>query len=916
MRKQTTFARNVESTGTAGSLTPQNGNSRITRSQHVPTPKMSTRKKALFCGGGQEINKTFLNQQEESDLGPMSPLKFSNSPKRTSTKALNITSFRNILGNVSPESDRSLSPDYERRFSHSERYEILSSYGKENNMSDEETRHSFPKEISCVRKAAENALLDETNSNSLSQLMNSDLNIVDKKSQIHKTPGLTEANSLNKEPKITFRKFSMLDNHSTPSESKNRKVPLGDMTNDCKARTSLTFNDLRPISTKSFYSSSGQDVSTKSQTVRSIQSLRPAVNVKTPAKRASSGHRRRPSAKPRGNSIRLGSFNRGVFHKIKKPVSKKANNSLKKLSTSQVLESTSSMLNSSVEKTVKKGSKSTPTSPLTKNKQPQQDPKIAQQMARIKRILQNMKNPIEQARPLSLSKSMTDLADCSLYSDERNECARSEKYADEEEDDSLDGRDDNDDAKSESGTTTGGGKFFKANSCQRIKREYKIFNNVSATVRKGGKISLNRGKERKRRFPSMFDEDFDFETEQLEVDDIISKLNQPPVNDSQVGSVPNPPPPANCSTSQAPEKMVEIEIVDAVNSEVSNDEPIPMQSNVIYVDAISPFNTASEESSSTGTEAPVCNTISAYHESPMTQIRTMTSELAITKAVNVSEQFQEAQPSQHNQQDNLFPIFHKDHQRTVQIRESTIEPSLGLFDPTRRRRKHAHNWRPIGANQYQIDAGQKEYGAQQCSGCGLIYSVHEPEEELIHENYHNSQHVLKFPGWTNEPVIARVPEWDVSGRILAVTIAESKQRLQKIFEVLSVVDRELGYIEPCSLMMGSVVYLAVARSTVLGVCVAQPVQQANRLLTIEGIEGSIDCCTMETYPTKCGISRIWVSPNFRCHGIARTILTVLKSHFIFGYPLSYDEIAFSAPTEAGKRLAESVTGRKDFLIYM
>ncbi|XP_053684757.1 N-acetyltransferase eco [Sabethes cyaneus] len=911
MRKQ---VRNVgDALGTIGSVTPQNENSRITRSKHVPTPKMSSRKKALFGGENQKVNRNLLDPEEDSDLGPMSPLKFSNSPKRTLVKALNVTSFRNILGNASPESDRSLSPDYERRFSHSDRYEILSSAcDKENNMSDDETRHSFPKEMSRVRSPSKNALLDETNSNSLSQLMNSDLNIVDKRTPILKTPGVTEAN---KESKLTFRKCSVINNHSTPSESKDHKMPLGDTTNECKARTSLTFGDLRPISTKSFYSSSIENVpQPKPQPSRWSQPLNSSSNGKTPAKRAPSSHRKRPNTKNRGNSIRLGNFNRGVFHKIKKPVAKKSKNSLKKLSTSQLLESTSTILDNSVEKSVKSASKSTPTSPLMQPKQPQQDAKLVEQMARIKKILQNIKNPIEQARPLSLSKSMMDLTCCTLYSDERNECSRSEKYAnDDADEDGAYESDENEDAKSEGGTRCGG-KFFKANSSKRIKREYKIVNNMSATVQKGGKISLNQRKQRKRRFQSIFDEEFDFETEQLEVDDIISKLNQSQINHNQDRSVKKPLTIEAENTSQVSGKLVQIEIVDAANNELSDDEPIPLQSNVIFVNTTSPFNTASEESSSSITEAPMHDANLTYQESPMNQVENMDSELTIIKTVN--DQFRGTEPPQSREQEKLFPIFYKDHQRTVDGRESSAHPRFGLFDPYRRRRRNVQNWRPIGSNQYQIDAGQKQYGAQQCAECGLVYSVHEPEEELIHENYHNSQQVLKFTGWTNEPVVARVPEWDVTGRILAITIAENKQRLQKIMEVLSVVDRELGYVEPCSLVLGSVVYLAVARSMVLGVCVAQPLQQANRLLTIDGIDGSIDCCTLETYPVKCGVSRIWVTPNFRCHGIARTMLTVLRSHFIFGYPLSFDEIAFSAPTEAGKRLAENITGRKDFLIYM
>ncbi|XP_058459609.1 N-acetyltransferase eco [Malaya genurostris] len=883
MRKQVTFDQNKGNSlkGTVSVTTPQNETVRITRSKYVPTPKMTGRKKALFYSGEQTPRGRSKSLEEDSDLGPMSPLKFSNSPKKPSAKALNITTFRNILGNASPESDRSLSPDYERRFSHSERYEILPvSYGKENLMSDEETRLSFPSGTPRVRTPAQSALLDETNSNSLSILMSSDLNIAEKRPHLLKTPGLSEAN-FQKEPKITFRKFSLHENTLTPSTKPETRT-LGEPS-ESKARTSLSFNDLRPISTKSFYSSANVQLAAHRHVPRTNQSLPCKMNAKIPRQRSSSYQQKR--AKTRSSSVRLGSFNKGVFHKIKKPTIKKS--SIKKMSTSQVIESTSSMLKVSLENTGE--SKSAPSTP--------QESKLFHQLDRIRHISKDKKKSVEQVR--QLSKSMTDLSSISVFSND----AGSDRSDEDQDDDEQTQQYDSDDAKSEGGIR----KFFKANSRRRVRREYKIVNNVSATVRKGGKISLKQNKEKKRKYQSLFDEEFDFESEQLEVDDIISKLNQSQVENIQptidhkreFEKKPIIQPSINTVT--------QVEVIDAPQSDISNDEPIPMQSNIIFVDRFSPLIGTSD--GSTSLEEENINRIS-HHESPATQIPALGSE--VDKKSN--DQLHESQlPGRGNQK--LFPIFDKNHQAIAS--EFAPETITNLFDPQRKRQKRFLNsWKPIGSNQYQIDAGQKDYGAQQCRECGLVYSVHEPEEELIHENFHNSQHVLRFGGWINEPIIAHVPEWDVSGRILAITIAEGKMKLQKVNDVLAVVDRELGYIEPCQLFMGSVVYMAVARSLVLGVCVAQPLQQANRLLSIEGIYGSIDCCTMETFPAKCGISRIWVSPNFRGYGIARTLLTVMKSHFIFGYPLSYDEIAFSAPTEAGKRLAESVTGRKDFLIYM
>lgn len=58
-----------------------------------------------------------------------------------------------------------------------------------------------------------------------------------------------------------------------------------------------------------------------------------------------------------------------------------------------------------------------------------------------------------------------------------------------------------------------------------------------------------------------------------------------------------------------------------------------------------------------------------------------------------------------------------------------------------------------------------------------------------------------------------------------------------------------------------------------------------------------------------------MSPLYRRHGVASHLFTAIRSHYIFGYYLGLDEIAFSAPTEMGKLLAEKLYNRSDFLTY-
>lgn len=47
-------------------------------------------------------------------------------------------------------------------------------------------------------------------------------------------------------------------------------------------------------------------------------------------------------------------------------------------------------------------------------------------------------------------------------------------------------------------------------------------------------------------------------------------------------------------------------------------------------------------------------------------------------------------------------------------------------------------------DQYQLDAGQKCFGATQCPECNVVYQLGNPEDENAHLNYHNSIRTLKF----------------------------------------------------------------------------------------------------------------------------------------------------------------------------
>ncbi|OAD56037.1 N-acetyltransferase ESCO1 [Eufriesea mexicana] len=214
-------------------------------------------------------------------------------------------------------------------------------------------------------------------------------------------------------------------------------------------------------------------------------------------------------------------------------------------------------------------------------------------------------------------------------------------------------------------------------------------------------------------------------------------------------------------------------------------------------------------------------------------------------------------------------------------------------------------------NQYQLDAGQTNFGATQCTECGVVYQIGDPEDENAHLNYHNNRKSLKFPGWKSERVIMEDPF--TSSRIILVEPGDSKLCWKKVTEVLTYVDRDLGLVDTkLSNYEQKKVYLYIRDKAIIGVLVAEHITTAHRMIP-ELLE--LDCCTAESSPAKCGINVVWTDLNHRKQGIATKLVDVLRAQFYFGYIMSVDGIAFSIPTPSGKIFAEKYTKTRNFKVY-
>ncbi|XP_014483060.1 PREDICTED: N-acetyltransferase ESCO2 isoform X2 [Dinoponera quadriceps] len=291
--------------------------------------------------------------------------------------------------------------------------------------------------------------------------------------------------------------------------------------------------------------------------------------------------------------------------------------------------------------------------------------------------------------------------------------------------------------------------------------------------------------------------------------------------------------------------------------------------------------------------------------SPASELSNMTSTMNIKDAFLADNTENNNDPVRTNKEGKFFPLFAKGY----------VAPADQLAkDAGGKSAKRNTQWQlsmKSGQDQYQLDAGQKRFGATQCPECGVVYQLGDGEDENAHLNYHNSIRTLKFQGWKNERVMYEDPF--TSSRIILVEPHDPKQYWKKVSEILTVVDNDLGLADvQLSGYETKKVFLYIREKSVIGVLVAEHIKTAYRMIP-ELIE--LDCCTAESTPTKCGINVVWTAMSHRRQGIATKLVNILRAKFFYGYVMSLDDIAFSTPSPSGKIFAEKYTKTRNFKVY-
>ncbi|PNY03000.1 N-acetyltransferase ESCO2-like protein, partial [Trifolium pratense] len=125
------------------------------------------------------------------------------------------------------------------------------------------------------------------------------------------------------------------------------------------------------------------------------------------------------------------------------------------------------------------------------------------------------------------------------------------------------------------------------------------------------------------------------------------------------------------------------------------------------------------------------------------------------------------------------------------------------------------------------------------------------------------------------------------------------------------------------------VYLFVSLQRIVGCVVAEPINEAFRIVSCSVVEDSARKREKKPCPTTlqaifcesnpvaavCGIRAIWVTPSNRRKHIASQILDAVRKSFCTGMEFEHAQLAFSVPTSVGKAFAHSYTGTGSFLVY-
>ncbi|XP_062506239.1 N-acetyltransferase ESCO2-like [Corticium candelabrum] len=212
-----------------------------------------------------------------------------------------------------------------------------------------------------------------------------------------------------------------------------------------------------------------------------------------------------------------------------------------------------------------------------------------------------------------------------------------------------------------------------------------------------------------------------------------------------------------------------------------------------------------------------------------------------------------------------------------------------------------------------LDVGQREFGPVMCKMCGMLYSPRNAADAEQHAVFHRRfTEGIRFPGWRNERVVNEYPD----GRIIMILPTDPKSHQNKVREVCSLIDFELGCSSRAREDPTIKVFLFISERKVCGGLIAEAIKEAYPIITTQDKDDSTWFIQRsEPRPAYCGVNRLWVCSKCRLRAVATRLMDCARQKFIYGMFLHKDQLAFSDPTSDGRAFATKYFSTPSFLVY-
>lgn len=283
----------------------------------------------------------------------------------------------------------------------------------------------------------------------------------------------------------------------------------------------------------------------------------------------------------------------------------------------------------------------------------------------------------------------------------------------------------------------------------------------------------------------------------------------------------------------------------------------------------------------------------------------------------------------------------KDGANGIPLSEVNSNSVRSSTDPPKKKAKHQSSQQKQESQQplkqMQIDLGREV--RKTCSTCGMEYIPSNAEDAALHKKFHdmNSSGVDLGKAFMRANACRWVYEatrFD-EGYVVIIDRKASPSAKNQAKKVLEVISKELSSPEIADDVLWSQieppkhlqhpestekvdrykVFLHMKDSRCVGACLTERIWESQPVQSPSGETNGTDQSNSssitvgeETHPAIVGISRIWTSGSSRRKGIAMDLLDCVVVNYIYGMEIPREQIAFSQPTESGKRLIQSFFG--------